>query len=150
MQQRVIFLVILFLFSHLTLGGSLYTFAQVEVLPTPPNQLSIPRMFFRLRPLVVNKTEPAPLFAPLTLPMNSLLRQLQNWLSLPRSTLGSSFWSCSIQSLVKLSLFKISSSFTARVLNFLVFVSVLLEYLPTACSKTSCEGRLLPQMRPCR
>ena len=37
MQQRVIFLVILSLFFHLTLGGSLYTSAQVEVLPTPPS-----------------------------------------------------------------------------------------------------------------
>ena len=37
MQQRVIFLVILFLFSHFTLGGSLYTFAQVEVTPIAPS-----------------------------------------------------------------------------------------------------------------
>ena len=37
MQRRVIFLVILFLFSHLTLGGNLYTSAQVEVPPTTPS-----------------------------------------------------------------------------------------------------------------
>lgn len=37
MQQRVTFLVILFLFSHLTLGDGLYTFAQVEVTPITPS-----------------------------------------------------------------------------------------------------------------
>ncbi len=37
MQQRVIFLAILFLFTHITLGDSLYTFAQVEVPPTTPS-----------------------------------------------------------------------------------------------------------------
>ncbi|MCY4569488.1 MAG: tetratricopeptide repeat protein [Candidatus Poribacteria bacterium] len=37
MQHRIIFLAILFLFSLMTLGDSLQTFAQVEVLPTTPS-----------------------------------------------------------------------------------------------------------------
>ncbi|RKU19070.1 hypothetical protein C6500_11595 [Candidatus Poribacteria bacterium] len=37
MQQRIIFLAILFLFCHLTLGDGLYTFAQVEVPPITPS-----------------------------------------------------------------------------------------------------------------
>ena len=37
MQQRIIFFAILFLFSLMTLGDSLYTFAQVEVPPTTPS-----------------------------------------------------------------------------------------------------------------
>lgn len=37
MQQRVIFLAILFLFCHFTLGDGLYTFAQVEVTPITPS-----------------------------------------------------------------------------------------------------------------
>lgn len=37
MQQRVIFLAILFLSCHITFGDGLYTFAQVEVTPIPPS-----------------------------------------------------------------------------------------------------------------
>ena len=37
MQHRIIFLAILFLFSLMTLGDSLQTFAQVEILPTTPS-----------------------------------------------------------------------------------------------------------------
>ena len=37
MQQRIIFLTILCLFSYITLGGSLYTFAQVQVPSTTPS-----------------------------------------------------------------------------------------------------------------
>ena len=37
MQKRVIFLAILCLFSYITFGGSLYTFAQVEVTPITPS-----------------------------------------------------------------------------------------------------------------
>ena len=88
-----------------------------------------------------------PFCTPLALPKNSLLRQLQNLLDLPHSTLGSSFWACNLQSLLRLShSSKSSSSSTTRILVFLASVSVLLEYLPTACSETSCEGRRLIQM----
>ena len=89
-----------------------YTSKKIPQQHTPFNKIGL----LLVAALVVLNYDACALF-PRLYRQNSCLGQLQNFAFLSASLVSSVFWSCILQSLSKISLFKTSSSFTARILS---------------------------------